>query len=120
MALRRPTLPALRSALLPTLRAALLALGACNTTPTLPLPPPVVSAITAPDENGLVSVRGAALERAYVSILNNDTSEGVITQAADDGSFQATIAASAGDRLEVWQEQNGESGEHLDIGVPGR
>jgi len=95
-----------------------LAFQACNTTPTLPLPPPVVSSISTPDANGLVSVRGTALQRAYVSVLNDNSNEGVITRADDAGAFSAEIAAQAGDRLELWQEQDGELGEHVDIGVP--
>ena len=45
------------------------ALGGC-TSRTLPLPPPTVEELGAPDADGLVLVRGLALEGASVGVLN--------------------------------------------------
>jgi hypothetical protein len=94
-------------------------LQACANTPTLPLPPPVATA-EFPDESGLVRVSGTALGNAFVSVLNTRTEQGVITRADDDGAFATDIAASAGDRLELWQEADGEIGERIDLAVPPR
>lgn len=84
--------------------------AACNTTPTLPLPPPIAIA-EAPDEQGFALVRGEAKSRSYVSILNERTDQGVITRADDEGKWEARIAARIGDSLTVWQEIDGEAGE---------
>ena len=59
---------------------ALLLAGACNATPTLPLPPPTAK-VGIPDEQGFALVEGEAQEDAYVSVLNENTNEGVITLA---------------------------------------
>jgi hypothetical protein len=72
------------------------------------------------DESGLVRVSGIALGNAFVSVLNTRTEQGVITRADDDGAFTTDIAASAGDRLELWQEADGEIGERIDLAVPPR
>src|SRR4051794_2926262 len=52
--------------------------ASCNTTPTLPLPPPVASAGT-PDSQGFALVEGQAQALSYVSVLNERTDAGVIT-----------------------------------------
>lgn len=93
-----------------------LASSGCNTTPTLPLPPPIAMADT-PDEQGFALVRGEAKSRSYVSILNERTDQGVITRAGDDGKFEARIAAKSGDPLTVWQQIDGETSEPYFIDV---
>jgi hypothetical protein len=92
------------------LLAGALALGSCNATPTLPLPPPVVGVVTV-DEQGIALVKGEVHEHAYVSVLNERTEAGVITRADHDGNFEARIAAEAGDLLTIWQEVAGETSE---------
>ena len=57
--------------------------SSCNTTPTLPLPPPLATA-SVPDEQGFSLIEGEAEADAYVSVLNEDspeTEKGVITHA---------------------------------------
>lgn len=89
---------------------AALPLASCNTTPTLPLPPPVASA-SAPDEQGFALVRGEASAEAYVSILNERSESGVITRADPAGRFEALIRAQVGDPLTIRQEIDGELSE---------
>jgi hypothetical protein len=94
-----------------------LASASCNTTPTLPLPPPVASA-SSPDEQGFALIEGEAHALAYVSVLNERTEAGVITRADDEGRFRARIAAQIGDLLTIWQEVGGEVGELKRTSVP--
>ena len=84
-----------------------LAVGGC-TSRTLPLPPPVVNQVSAPDADGFVTVRGYALESASIGVVNERTLDGVITSSHEEGcesacAWQARIAAQASDTLRVWQ-----------------
>jgi len=92
-------------------------ISACNTAPTLPLPPPVVD-VGSPNSQGLVEVRGDVLPQAYVSVFNERTSAGVIVRADDEGAFEAEIAAEVGDTLTVWAEIDGELSERTRRSVP--
>jgi hypothetical protein len=102
--------------------AALLGLGSC-TSRTLPLPPPEVKSVTAPDSDGLVTISGFALEGASIGVMNDRTQEGVITASAMEGCestcpWEASLHAEIGDSLRVWQflETSGAK----DITVPKR
>lgn len=81
--------------------------GGC-TARTLPLPPPDIQQVTAPDADGMVWVRGLALEGAGVGVYNDADGEGVITSPDGGGCdnscpFEARVPAQAGDSLRVWQ-----------------
>lgn len=92
-------------------------LQSCGSTPTLPLPPPVAS-VGAPNLQGLVRVEGQANEEAYVTVLNENTDTGKIGRADVEGHFAIDIAASVGDKLVIWQETDGISGERNEQIVP--
>jgi hypothetical protein len=93
----------------PACWAALFALaGAGCTSRTLPLPPPEVQALSAPDADGIVRVRGLAQAGASIGVINEVTQTGtVVTTIGDDCDrncpFEAEIEAVAGDALRVWQ-----------------
>ncbi|MDD9943487.1 MAG: hypothetical protein OXU20_20775 [Myxococcales bacterium] len=75
---------------------------------TVPLPPPTVEQISAPDPNGLVTVTGIALEGASVGVLNEESMNGVIVPVMGDECdracpFEATLQAESDDSLRVWQ-----------------
>lgn len=95
----------------------LLMTGACNTTPTLPLPPPTAS-VSSPDEQGFALVEGEAQADAYVSVLNETSREGLIVLAGEDGVYSAKIKAESDDRLIIWQTIDGETGEQKRVVVP--
>jgi hypothetical protein len=87
-----------------------LALAAATgcTSRTLPLPPPDVDPLPAPNAQGLVRVSGTAQEGASVGVLNDGTMTGVIvTSTADNCSrscpWEAFVSAKAGDQLRIWQ-----------------
>lgn len=98
----------------------LTAVMACSSgaSPTLPIPPP--SALTsAPDESGIVTVRGdGAVEGALVSAFNERTGDGVIGTANDTGRFELRLAAESGDSVLVWQRVGTQSGQVLSLVVP--
>jgi hypothetical protein len=98
----------------------LFGLGGCISR-TLPLPPPEVRSVTAPDSDGLVTVRGYALEGAAVGVMNDRTQEGVITATSDEKCestcpWEAQLHAEIGDSLRVWQFF--ETGGAKDVTVP--
>jgi hypothetical protein len=102
--------------------AVFFSLGSC-TSRTLPLPPPEVKSVTAPDSDGLVTVSGFALEGASIGVMNERTQEGVITASAMQGCentcpWEARLHAEIGDSLRVWQFL--ETGGAKDITVPKR
>lgn len=107
----------LRRALFASTLVALLGLAACGTTPTLPLPPPVAT-VGAPSLQGLVQVEGQANDEAWVTVLNTTTEVGKIGRADATGHFAIAIEAEAGDRLDVFQEVDGLTGEHAELIVP--
>jgi len=85
----------------------LFGLASC-TSRTLPLPPPEVRSVTAPDSDGLVTLSGYALEGASVGVMNDNTQVGVITASEEEDcdntcSWEARIHAEVGDPLRVWQ-----------------
>jgi hypothetical protein len=98
------------------LLAALLC-ASCSSTPTLPLPPPLAT-VDLPDERGLALVRGEAEAKSYVSVLNERTASGKITQADDEGTWEVEIEAQSGDPLTIWQEVDGETSEQKHTFVP--
>jgi hypothetical protein len=79
--------------------------GGCNT-PTLPIPPPIVEALSGPDPaTGLVTVRisRSIPERVTSAIVLNDaTQHGVIEARQMDGSFLLQIPAESGDYLQCF------------------
>ena len=90
----------------------------CNTAPTLPLPPPVAS-VAKPDMQGFALVEGEVNENAYVYVFNEDLELGVITRANEQGLFSVKIRADVGNLLTIWQEYQGNAGEHKETVVPG-
>jgi hypothetical protein len=84
-----------------------LSLASC-TARTLPLPPPDLDPLVAPNAQGLVLVTGMCQEGAAVAVLNESTNTGVIVTSPMKNCdhscrFEASIAAKSGDRLRIWQ-----------------
>jgi hypothetical protein len=94
-----------------------LSFGACNSTPTLPLPPPVAQ-VSFPDEQGFALVEGEAQPDAYIFVLNETRDDGVISKADQDGLYSVRIQAQSDDDLVIWQALDGESGELKRVTVP--
>lgn len=86
--------------------------------PTLPLPPPQLEALSAPDASGMVEVRGAVLADALVLCFNERSEVGVIVRAESDGRFTLRIAAESDDDLSVWQQIGTDQGPQVQRTVP--
>jgi hypothetical protein len=104
------------------LAVVLLLLSSC-TARTLPLPPPIVQSLSAPDPQGMVHVSGLCHEGASVGVMNEATSEGVVTASPEVGCdsscpWEARIRADEDDPIRVWQFFETESS--LQVVVPGR
>jgi len=97
----------LRSFVIGVLVSGAIALPGC-TSRTLPLPPPEVRSVSAPDQDGFVTVSGYALENASVGVVNDRTMEGVIASSGNSECdstcpWEARLRAQVGDQLRVWQ-----------------
>jgi hypothetical protein len=73
----------------------------CNS-PTLPLPPPSVSALEY--TNDQVTVEGNAIAGSLVFAYNQTAGSGAIYQAEDDGHFFMVIEGKPRDIIAIWQE----------------
>jgi hypothetical protein len=90
------------------LAGALSCAAASCTSRTLPLPPPVVDSVPAPNAQGLVRVSGLAHENASVGVLNDSTMTGVIVTSPNSDcsracQWEALVPARPGDVLRIWQ-----------------
>lgn len=97
--------------------------GTGCTSRTLPLPPPEVSRVSAPDGDGWVSLSGFALEGASIGVVNDRTLAGVITSSPEDScestcAWEAKIQARAGDGLRVWQFFETSGGKEVVVPTP--
>ncbi|MCU0664129.1 MAG: hypothetical protein MUC50_17600 [Myxococcota bacterium] len=77
--------------------------ASCNTTPTVPVPPPEVTSVSAPNESGrsiVVGPAAAAEQDDIVMVFNYDDGQGVMLRVEnDDGSFEVGVEAAPGDEL---------------------
>lgn len=78
----------------------------CNT-PTLPIPPPITEALSAPGADGTVEVvvegtRVPASGAIYLMVFNNATQVGVLEARRVSGEFRVRIGAEPGDTLKAY------------------
>jgi hypothetical protein len=81
-------------------------LGGC-TTPSVPLPPPELMALSFTGNTpGIVQIVGKPTDRhadARFYVFDYDTGEGVITKAGADGSFTSMpFAGNDGDQVQIY------------------
>ncbi len=82
----------------------ILSIIACNSSPTVPVPPPESIVVYPPNEEGFAMVEGkpAAVDMDdLILVFNQKTGAGVVTGAEDDGSFSTRIEAEVGDTITV-------------------
>ncbi|MBN2341190.1 MAG: hypothetical protein JXX29_24415 [Deltaproteobacteria bacterium] len=74
-------------------------LGSCNSSPTVPVPPPQATLIqtSVPDADGYVTVSGGPDERYGLDdvalVFNDNTGVGAMTDVEADGGWETRIAA---------------------------
>ena len=77
----------------------------CNSSPTVPVPPPNATLIqtSIPDGDGFVTVSGMPDARYGLDdvalVFNDNSGDGVMTDVKQNGSFQARIVAQVNDLL---------------------
>jgi hypothetical protein len=82
--------------------------------PTLPVPPPENFDVSAPDADGIVTVKGgkgSARPNWTVHVEKQGNPPGVNgfeDTALPDGSWEIKLPAKSGDVLSIWQEQGTE------------
>jgi len=82
--------------------AALSIIG-CNSTPTVPVPPPEFCDVTVPDTDGIsvVTCDDGETARNVALVYNDNWGQGVMQETEEDGSFVVEIEANSGDELLV-------------------
>ena len=96
--------------------------------PTLPIPPPDSAVASAPDTQGVVTVKGntgSAKPSALVSVWNSNYvgSDNIVgievaRPAAPDGSWSVSIPGKTGDLLYIWQTIDSERSPEIYVYVP--
>ncbi len=100
--------------------AALALMTGCNSSPTVPIPPPTMISVSAPDELGYVTVVGqigAAEWGDVVLVFNDNTGEGAMKDAASDGSFEVVIAAQSNHLLVIQIKREDRFSEEAEVTV---
>ncbi|MFO0642835.1 MAG: hypothetical protein U0183_26640 [Polyangiaceae bacterium] len=114
-----------RRLLLASSAVAVLGVAGC-VSPTLPLPPPELPAVsqgTAPGRYVLSGAKGAALADAFVIAINESArlprdQRVAGTQADPDGSYRIELYASPGDRIDLTQERGNERSPPVSVQIP--
>ncbi len=111
---------------------AVLAFGACIA-PTLPIPPPSVPEVTAPDARGQTTVSGgkyAATANAEITVWNESYAHsaackadkacapGIVRLVDGDGSYTVVIRAQSKDLLFIWQTVGNQTSGQIETRVP--
>lgn len=93
--------------------------AACDSTPTVPVPPPEFCEAAVP-VGGLCTVSCASNNTEIdVALVYNDTlGEGVMQETEDDGSFVVQVAAEEGDKLIVQLKQDNNLSAEVYLTVP--
>jgi hypothetical protein len=114
-----------RTAILALVGAALTALlcfglVACNSTPTVPVPPPEFCAVSPPDETGLCEVGCGEgyTDRDVALVYNEDWGQGVMQATNDDGSFTVEVEANPGDDLVIQLKHGNDLSAEVWLTVP--
>lgn len=113
----------IRTRLALLLIAAVAAVGvlfaACDSTPTVPVPPPELCQASVPVD-GLCTVGCASnnTERDVALVYNENLGEGVMRETEPDGSFEVDVAAEVGDQLIVQLKQDNHLSAEVYLTVP--
>jgi hypothetical protein len=94
--------------------------AACDSTPTVPVPPPEICAVSAPDETGLCTVgcEQGYTQRDVALVYNENWGSGLMQETEDDGSFQLGIEADVGDVLIVQLKHENRLSAEVRLTVP--
>ncbi len=83
--------------------------------PTLPLPPPSQPEITAPNDAGMIEIRGAVRPRSEVFAKNQRSLEIVGEETGSSGLYELTMMAESNDRIIVWYKDGSEESEFVEL-----
>jgi hypothetical protein len=86
--------------------------------PTLPLPPPSRPEVSAPDESGMIHIRGIVRSKAEVFAKNQYTLDIIGKETDETGKYELTMVGSAHDRIIVWYTHNGLESDFAEVTVP--
>ena len=104
--MKNKTAVLLKSVALLMVSAGLLIIASCNSTPTVPVPPPEMTLITVshPDADGWVNLDGSAHcvpAESVVLVFNDNTGDVEGDEADDQGAFNVRIKAQEGHILVI-------------------
>jgi hypothetical protein len=103
-----------------TLLALLVVATGCNSTPTVPVPPPEFCGISPPDAYGIavVSCEAGQTARNIALVYDETWGQGVMQETNDDGSFSTEIEATVGDTIIVQIKYDDRLSSELYMTVP--
>ena len=93
---------------------------ACNSAPTVPVPPPEFCMASAPDETGMCTVGcdESSTARDVALVYNENWGSGLMEETNDDGSFELEIEADVGDLLIIQLKHDNTLSAEVAIEVP--
>ena len=79
----------------------LFAIPACNSTPTVPVPPPEFCAVSPPNAEGLCTVgcEEGQTERNIALVYNDNWGAGVMQETEENGSFEVEVDCTVADTM---------------------
>ena len=85
-----------------------IAASACDSTPTVPVPPPEICEASVPTAEDLCTVtcESSSTLKDVALVYNDSIGEGVMRATADDGSFSVDVTAQSGDDIIVQMKQD--------------
>ena len=97
-----------------------LAVASCDSTPTVPVPPPEFCAASAPDADDMCTVgcESSSTLRDVALVYNENIGEGVMRATEDDGSFEVLVSAQEGDSIIVQMKQDNNLSAEVYLIVP--
>jgi hypothetical protein len=97
-----------------------LVVAACDSTPTVPVPPPEICEASVPTADDLCTVtcESSSTQKDVALVYNDDEGAGVMRATEDDGSFEVQVLAYGGDTIIVQMKQDDKLSAEVYLTVP--
>ncbi len=98
----------------------LFAISGCNSTPTVPVPPPEFCDVSPPDADGLCTVgcEEGQTARNIALVYNDSWGAGVMQETEEDGSFEAEVDCAVADTMIIQIKYDRKLSAEVAITVP--
>lgn len=98
----------------------LFAISGCNSTPTVPVPPPEFCDVSPPDADGLCTVgcEEGQTARNIALVYNDSWGAGVMQETEEDGSFEVEVDCTVADTMIIQIKYDRKLSAEVAIAVP--